>query len=346
MFREIKKKHFILIILTLLPLIFITINFNTNIIQIKNSNLLDKEENGKNSNNLNIAKFWTLKNTFIHIKNNWTQVNSTFEWCNGKGTYAEPYIIENLTIDAGGKYSGIIIENSRVYFIIRNCTIFNSSKNSNGAALKIINTTNGIIEKNNFSNNNGFGIFLNSTHNFTISQNIIQDNKNDGIYANGCQNNTFYKNSIKYNTGIGLNIENCRLNLFNDNIVKNASNYGIYLKSSDNNTVKYCIFDHCGNYGIYLDENSDENWIHDNYIGYCYYSKEDGKCVYIIDKGKNNHIFYNDWLGNCQDDPVYGELEEPALAISGYNIIELVFISIISISAVLLLIKKKLRKNF
>ena len=59
---------------------------------------------------------------------------STYNWsvakadgiCTGNGTYSEPYIIEDLVIDAGGSGSCISIENSDVYFIIENCTLYNS----------------------------------------------------------------------------------------------------------------------------------------------------------------------------------------------------------------------------
>jgi len=40
----------------------------------------------------------------------------------GSGTIADPYIIENIAIDATGQYSGIFIGNTSAYLIIRNCT--------------------------------------------------------------------------------------------------------------------------------------------------------------------------------------------------------------------------------
>ena len=71
-----------------------------------------------------LADYWPLAS--IHINNNWTETNSTFNWCNGKGTKEEPYILENITINQGNDI-GIIIENSREFFKIKNCSISNSN---------------------------------------------------------------------------------------------------------------------------------------------------------------------------------------------------------------------------
>ena len=61
----------------------------------------------------------------IHINNNWSAAKAA-GICTGNGTYSEPYIIEDLEIDAGGSGSGILIENSDVYVKIENCTVSDS----------------------------------------------------------------------------------------------------------------------------------------------------------------------------------------------------------------------------
>ncbi|MBY9004638.1 MAG: hypothetical protein KGD73_11740, partial [Candidatus Lokiarchaeota archaeon] len=43
---------------------------------------------------------WNFVGTTISIDNNWTTVNATYNWCNGAGIVGDPYIIENVTIDA------------------------------------------------------------------------------------------------------------------------------------------------------------------------------------------------------------------------------------------------------
>ena len=63
---------------------------------------------------------------FIHIDGsipgNWSGTTS-FDWCSGDGSWSNPYIIENVTINATNSptRSGILIENSKDdYFKIRN----------------------------------------------------------------------------------------------------------------------------------------------------------------------------------------------------------------------------------
>ena len=49
--------------------------------------------------NLKTAGFWN-NFTFIHITNlNWTVANET-DWCSGSGTWSNPYLIENMIINA------------------------------------------------------------------------------------------------------------------------------------------------------------------------------------------------------------------------------------------------------
>ncbi len=60
------------------------------------------------------------RESFIYIANNWTDTNSTYDWCIYKHGF---YIIENLTIDARDYYFGIKIQGSNNPFVIRNSTI-------------------------------------------------------------------------------------------------------------------------------------------------------------------------------------------------------------------------------
>ena len=66
---------------------------------------------------------------------NWTKTEADFEWCTGSGTEGDPYIIENLYIDAQGEGGGMYIRNTDKYFVIRNCWINNSEVIKYGAAI-------------------------------------------------------------------------------------------------------------------------------------------------------------------------------------------------------------------
>ena len=73
---------------------------------------------------LRVSNYWN-NFSFIHIEGNWSNAVS-WGWCKGDGSWGNPYIIENMTIDAtsspvGG---GILISNSaNDYFIINNCPV-------------------------------------------------------------------------------------------------------------------------------------------------------------------------------------------------------------------------------
>ncbi len=82
----------------------------------------------------------------INIKYNsgWSNAK-TAGICTGSGTYSDPYVIKDLVINAGGSGSGILIENSDVYFKIENCTVYNSggSPGSSNAGIRLNNVENG-----------------------------------------------------------------------------------------------------------------------------------------------------------------------------------------------------------
>ena len=62
----------------------------------------------------------------IHIDGNsgWVDFRDAGN-CTGSGTYSDPYVIEDLEIDAAGVGSPIWIENSDVYFKIEDCIVYN-----------------------------------------------------------------------------------------------------------------------------------------------------------------------------------------------------------------------------
>ncbi|GAH00517.1 unnamed protein product, partial [marine sediment metagenome] len=56
---------------------------------------------------------------------NWTWAKAQ-PWCTGNGTESEPYIIEDIIINGEGSDQCIGIYESNEYFIISNCTFYNS----------------------------------------------------------------------------------------------------------------------------------------------------------------------------------------------------------------------------
>ena len=124
--------------------------------------------------NLKTSGHWNTGPIFISF-DNWTEFDH--EWIQvNDGTPQNPHIIENVTINAGGSGSGIKIQSSHEYFIIRNCTVYNTGSDFEDAGIKLHNTKNGLIINNTVSNLI-HGIYLRSScENNNITGNIANDN--------------------------------------------------------------------------------------------------------------------------------------------------------------------------
>ena len=183
--------------------------------------------------------------SFIHVQGNWTATKNNKDWCIGSGTWGDPYIIENVTIDASNSPTGsgiLIMSSTTVYFIIRNCTIYNAvGISSLDAGIRLHNTERGTLYNNTCSNNMNYGISLYFySNNNTISENVVINNQKIGLYLSlQCSNNKITKNNFINNTFGGLTLwNNCGYNNITENTVCENDDDGIYLdQSSDNNTI-------------------------------------------------------------------------------------------------------------
>ncbi|MFW9784598.1 MAG: NosD domain-containing protein [Candidatus Heimdallarchaeota archaeon] len=259
-----KKKaieYFTFIILFLMIFsIYSQINrYNTT--EITQEGLKDKVKNLKQ------AEYWN-NFTFIHLTgSNWTIANET-EWCSGSGTWGNPYLIENMIINATDSpiNSGIYIENStNVFFQIKNITIFGTT---NG--IKLENTNNGAMINNTLLDNIISGISMVNSVNNTLLRNRLINNGVQGIYLySNCINNKIVDNIAK---NVGTNLQDtgiylgsyCNDNVIQENKVFDNNFDGIYIEDYCignviyNNTVKN-LYTTQQNYGISFDNNCDQN---------------------------------------------------------------------------------------
>jgi len=187
---------------------------------------------------------------------NWTWA-VTQDWCSGLGTWASPYIIENITINCNGSNYGISIQDSKVYFRIQNCTILNSGNDFMDSAILLgspfDSVTNGTIYNNTLYSNRD-GIYMQLGNNITISENIIKNNTGAGIYSSSSSDiriigNTFKNSDIRiygdYHTVIGNIIKGTGSGIYSNhdyhnitgNTITNCSN-GISLEYSEGNNVE------------------------------------------------------------------------------------------------------------
>lgn len=240
-----KNKNLILAILGILLFGLGVINNNLSDTSFPTETIYEKDRD-----DLISSGFWNLTGNPILIDDtdpskNWSYTASHYAWCSGSGTWEAPYIVENVTIDGQGVGSCIEIRNSIAFFIVKNCTVYNSGSNYlEDGGIVLNNATNGQIISNNIFNTR-YGIYL--------------------LY--GCYNNT-----------VSFNFGGFRISLFEcyDNTISNNNMFGVEFginlssNSSHNLIEKNELYDG-GEYwgGIDLSLNSNYNIIKNNTIKDC-----------------------------------------------------------------------------
>ena len=267
--------YFILFGLLFLTPVFMEINI------ILNKNNEDLQPDAEKDNNyLKSAGYWNPP--YIHIDNNWSQSANDLPWVQGgDGSPGNPYIIENVTIDAGAK-NAIYIENSIDHFIIRNCSLSN--------------TGNGSI----WWFHNG-GIHLFNVRNGKLIENFCSDNLHSGIHLGDCDNNEIIGNTLD-NNRVGIFLTDCDNNNITGNYAHNQyddpldgifGGAGMFLEWGVNNNILGNEFSHNEVYGILLN-NADSNNISDNT------ANDNSVGIYLMNSDYNT-ISGNTLIGNSMD---------------------------------------------
>ncbi|MHA1521218.1 MAG: right-handed parallel beta-helix repeat-containing protein, partial [Promethearchaeota archaeon] len=196
--------------------------------------------------------------------NDWT----TFPNKTGSGTFGDPYIIENLEINASGSGSGIYIRDSTVYAEIINCTVSNSGPSSEDAGIRLLNCANIQIMNCTSAYNDYYGIYLvSNSYNNTLSGNNASYNSGYGIYLTSSSNNTLSGNIANHNNHYGIVLwSSCNSNTLSENIA-DSNLVGIILYSSFNNKLTENIANYNNGNGIYL-ASSDNNTLSGNEVSY------------------------------------------------------------------------------
>jgi parallel beta-helix repeat protein len=235
--------------------------------------------------------------SFIHVDNNWTQTAASYDWCNGSGSWNDPFIIWDVGISTNATIAGIFINNSQdVYFRIQDCIVSNNSTAQYSAGVRLENTTDGRIINVN-SSYNTIGLMFYNTHNTSIELSNVMSN-DYGIYL--CQsssNNTLYKNNIIDNTIHGVNMTDCE-----DIIVyyNNFTNNGIHATDSGLNSVW-----HNGTVGNYWDDYDGKD-VNDDGIG---------DTSYLIDGSAGSLDMYPLWW----DSPVISVISPTSYSLYGHT---------------------------
>ncbi|MFX1266288.1 MAG: nitrous oxide reductase family maturation protein NosD, partial [Promethearchaeota archaeon] len=174
------------------------------------------------------------------------------EGWDGDGSPESPYMIDGLDIDLGGGVGHCIsISNTRVSFIITNCSFTGASwEGPAGTGIFLETVTNGELVKNTFDvrfgilvrysdnctitentcNNNGIGICLESSNSNTVTDNTCFSNTGDGIYLYASFFNTVANNTCTSNE-VGIQLYGSEHNTLCNNTCT-SNNYGFYLSES------------------------------------------------------------------------------------------------------------------
>ena len=242
-----KKFTFVLFFLLLLGSVITIIDFGN-----EPANEVVEENNNKRINtntiqDIETPKFWNLTGNPIYIndwmcKYSWRKTSEDYDWCSGSGTVEDPYVIENVIIDGQKSDSCITIRNSRAYFILRNCTLYNAGGSffNWGAGIKLVNTKNGWV-LNNSLNNNENGILEICGHNNKFLKNVVKINLN-GLYFLFSDENNITGNNIDYNQN-GINLIMSNYNSITENYIV-GNNASIYQFMSRGNIFKNNKFEY------------------------------------------------------------------------------------------------------
>ena len=247
---------------------------------------------------------------------------ATNEGWSGLGSSKNPYIIENYLINGNG-LSGITIQNTNVYFIIRNIEIYNAV-GTDLAGIFLNNVQNGLINNNSIHDcSNGMYLeksgFINLTANYIMNidvygfffhyaffnhfirmENNQVENVAYGYYL--CGSNFVLTNNSAIHDSFGFSLLFLSNATFTDNIALYNDNYGfdmstVNITTFENNTANF------NNNAFNIDESSGLNFTNNTVL----YNKIG---IEILDS--QNLEFYNNTVSNNnQGFQIIGELWFP-----------------------------------
>jgi parallel beta-helix repeat protein len=257
----------------------------------------------------------------IHINGNADFANQAQQegWA-GDGTQGNPYIIEGYDINGNGGTYCIWIENTDVWFVIRNCKVWNATGTASepyGTGIYLKNVQHGKLENNDCSGNSADGIYLYSSSNNSILNNTCSSNSDDGIdlysYGSPSSNNAIQNNTCTGNSGMGIYIHGSTAtpssNILISNNTCSGNRYdGISLFYSSNNVITNNTCSYNYEFGICLFEACNNNIITNNTF---YHNIQHGIAIsYYITPPAGNTIHHNYFYqnngagrgvnGNCQ----------------------------------------------
>lgn len=225
------------------------------------------------------------------------------EGWSGSGTSGDPYIIENLDINADGFGAAIYIGNTTLHVIVRNCELYGAEDFSSiygmGAGLLLYHAENARAEDNECRSNRHAGIHLSNSGDCVIVNNECSDN-NYGIYLHHSSGNTVEGNDCDDNILYGIETYGSNDNVIESNVFRDSkAGGGIRLSFSKRNAVVNNSLINNSDYGIAVDWECSHNSFHGNVFmdnGRSPQARDDGV------NGWNSSAYGNYWSDRTSPD--------------------------------------------
>lgn len=249
---------------------------------------------------------------------NWTWVESQTWFDSGNGSWNNPYLIKDISIDGSEANTCFEVVDSNKYFTLDNCFL-GSSGSAPQAGLIMENVNNSEIINGNIRFNDGDGINLTSCTNINITNtyisynegngatftsvnyatlyiNYIEGNLADGIYVENSGNITLQENYIDSNSFRGANFNFVNHIYLLENTIQGNDHEGIMMQLVNNslisgNKVKY-------NRGDGLIFGGVNNKIIDNTFNYNYVNGITSRYYNLLDSCHDNTFQKNEMNGN------------------------------------------------
>ena len=237
-------------------------------------------------------------------------------WCLGTGAPADPYVIEDLVIDASGNDYGIQVDDSDTYcFKIENCTV--SSATNAGVLLN--NSNDGTIDNCDLSFNpgssNGYGLKVIDCNRTTTTNTRLIGNSYAVSISNSDYTNFSY-NRLNTSFSNGMSIYDSDNNTISNNYITDTKNIGLWVVNVESTNITSNIFgDNGGDPSLYMQENNYFNYIYNNTFGYNTYAV----LAQEYEVTNVNH-WNNSEIGNVWYDYNYSDIDDDGIGDNPYQV--------------------------
>lgn len=167
----------------------------------------------------------------------------------GNGTPEEPYVLENVRVNAYQRPHGIKVANTTKHFIIKGCTVTDATTterdglnvSASGSGILLYNVENGTVVGF-LGQSNVRGITVANGRNVSITASRFADNRGAGVYLKDCpdgscvvSNNSFFK-TLDVPVPVGVLVEDCQGVRVENNSI-NGGSLGIKVVSTEGRSV-------------------------------------------------------------------------------------------------------------